>query len=109
VRYFLFRKSRTAVFMGTILAIMGAGGTPGTPLFAQSRGGNSGRGGGHGGGGGAQHIQSVFIILMENHNWSQIKGSSSAPYISDTLLPEASYANQYYNPPNIHPSLPNYL
>jgi hypothetical protein len=46
---------------------------------------------------------------MENHNWSQIKGSSSAPYISDTLLPEASYANQYYNPPNIHPSLPNYL
>jgi phosphatidylinositol-3-phosphatase len=51
----------------------------------------------------------VFIILMENHNWSSIYGSSSAPYINDTLLPMASYATQYYNPPGIHPSLPNYL
>src|SRR3954467_6888548 len=51
----------------------------------------------------------VFIILMENHNWSDIKGSSSAPYINNTLLPEASHAEQYYNPPGIHPSEPNYL
>jgi hypothetical protein len=51
----------------------------------------------------------VFIILMENHNWSQILGSSSAPYINNTLLPMSSYATQYYNPPGIHPSLPNYL
>jgi phospholipase C len=55
------------------------------------------------------HIATVFIILMENHNWSQIKGSASAPYINSTLLPMASHAEQYYNPPNIHPSLPNYL
>src|ERR1043165_4189247 len=51
----------------------------------------------------------VFIILMENHNWSSIKGSADAPYINNTLLPMASYAEQYYNPPNIHPSEPNYL
>ncbi len=51
----------------------------------------------------------VFIILMENHNWSSIKGSASAPYINNTLLPMSSYAQQYYNPPNIHPSEPNYL
>ena len=51
----------------------------------------------------------VFIILMENHNWSSIYGSSNAPYINNTLLPMASYATQYYNPPGIHPSLPNYL
>ena len=51
----------------------------------------------------------VFIILMENHNWSSIVGSSSAPYINNTLLPMASYCTQYYNPPGIHPSLPNYL
>ncbi|HEV3037445.1 MAG TPA: alkaline phosphatase family protein [Candidatus Angelobacter sp.] len=55
------------------------------------------------------HIKTVWIILMENHNWSQIKGSSSAPYISNTLLPMASHAEQYFNPPGIHPSLPNYL
>jgi phosphatidylinositol-3-phosphatase len=54
-------------------------------------------------------IQTVWIILMENHNWSQIKGSSSAPYINNTLLPMASHAEQYFNPPNNHPSLPNYL
>ena len=46
---------------------------------------------------------------MENTDWSSIKGSSSAPYINRTLLPIASHAEQYYNPPNNHPSLPNYL
>jgi phospholipase C len=51
----------------------------------------------------------VFIILMENHNWSSIRGNSNAPYINNTLLPIASYADQYYNPPGIHPSEPNYL
>jgi hypothetical protein len=51
----------------------------------------------------------VFIILMENHNWSRIKGSANAPYINNTLLPMASYTDQYYNPPGIHPSEPNYL
>src|SRR4051812_27200699 len=54
-------------------------------------------------------VKTVFIILMENHNWSEIKGSASAPYINNTLLPAASRAEQYFNPPSIHPSLPNYL
>jgi len=59
---------------------------------------------------GAGHaITTVFLILMENHDWSDIKGSSSAPYINQTLLPAAAHAEQYYNPPAIHPSLPNYL
>src|SRR6516225_524009 len=55
------------------------------------------------------HIQTVWIILMENHNWSQILGSKNAPYINNTLLPMASHAEQFFNPPGIHPSLPNYL
>jgi phospholipase C len=46
---------------------------------------------------------------MENHNWSDIKNNPSAPYINNTLLPMASYAEQYYNPPGNHPSEPNYL
>ena len=53
--------------------------------------------------------QHVFLIVMENHNWSDIKNSPSAPYINNTLLPTASYAEQYYNPPGNHPSEPNYL
>jgi len=46
---------------------------------------------------------------MENQDWSNIAGNPSAPYINNTLLPMASYAKQYYNPPGNHPSEPNYL
>jgi phosphatidylinositol-3-phosphatase len=50
----------------------------------------------------------VFLILLENHNWSSIKGSASAPYING-LLATGAHAEQYFNPPGIHPSEPNYL
>ena len=60
------------------------------------------------------HIKTVFVIVMENHNWTgaksgNIKNNSEAPYINYTLLPMASFANDYKNPAGIHPSLPNYL
>jgi len=60
------------------------------------------------------NIKTVFIILMENHNWTgdgafNIKGNAAAPYINNTLIPMSSYANDYNNPPGNHPSLPNYL
>jgi phospholipase C len=60
------------------------------------------------------NIKTVFVILMENHNWTgdgnlSIKGNAAAPYINNTLIPMSSYANNYNNPPNMHPSLPNYL
>ena len=54
-------------------------------------------------------IGHVFVIVMENHNWVDIKGSASAPYINGTLLPLGSHAENYMNPPGLHPSLPNYL
>jgi hypothetical protein len=54
-------------------------------------------------------VKTVFVILMENHNWSQLAGSSAAPYLNGTLLPKAAHATRYYNPPGLHPSLPNYL
>jgi hypothetical protein len=57
----------------------------------------------------AANIKTVFIIVMENHNWSDIQNNPSAPYINQTLLPQASYALQYFNPPGNHPSEPNYL
>jgi phosphatidylinositol-3-phosphatase len=57
-----------------------------------------------------QHnIKTVWVIVMENQNWSAIKGNKSAPYINHTVLPQASHAEQYFNPPNNHPSLPNYI
>jgi phosphatidylinositol-3-phosphatase len=57
----------------------------------------------------AQPIKTVFLILMENNNWSSVKGNATAPYINNTLLAVGSHAEQYYNPPGNHPSLPNYL
>jgi hypothetical protein len=54
-------------------------------------------------------IRTVFLIVMENTNWAAVKGSGRAPYINKTLLPMASRAERYYNPPGLHPSLPNYL
>jgi phosphatidylinositol-3-phosphatase len=64
-------------------------------------------------------VKHVFIILMENHNWTgdnsgasfgdpDIKGSSLAPYIN-SLIRLRAHAEQYFNPPGNHPSLPNYL
>jgi hypothetical protein len=60
------------------------------------------------------HIKTVFLIVMENHNWTgdgglNIKGNTQAPYINYTFLPMASYTQNYNNPSGIHPSLPNYL
>ena len=54
-------------------------------------------------------IGHVFVIVLENHNWADIKGSASAPYINGTLLPLGSHAENYMNPPGVHPSLPNYI
>jgi phosphatidylinositol-3-phosphatase len=54
----------------------------------------------------------VFLIVLENKNWTGtggIDGNPAAPYINHTLLPMAAVANNYFNPPGIHPSLPNYL
>jgi hypothetical protein len=54
-------------------------------------------------------VRTVFIIMMENHSWSEIKGSPDAPYINSVLLPQASYCEEYHVPYSVHPSLPNYL
>src|SRR6266568_3617933 len=47
----------------------------------------------------------VFIVLMENHSYSEIVGSSSAPYIS-SLAAKGTSAGNYFA--TDHPSLPNY-
>lgn len=54
-------------------------------------------------------VQTVFVIVLENHNWADFKGNPDAPYLNGTLLPQSAFCEQYYNPPGIHPSEPNYL
>lgn len=53
-------------------------------------------------------LQTIFVIVMENHSWSQIKDNPSAPYIN-SLLEQGAHAEGYLNVPNLHPSEPNYL
>jgi len=54
-------------------------------------------------------IRTVFVIMMENKTWSDIIGSTNAPYLNKTLLPMAAHCENYQNLPGMHPSLPNYL
>jgi hypothetical protein len=56
--------------------------------------------------------QIVILIVLENKNsvgTGGVYGSPEAPYINKTLFPMAAVANNYFNPPGNHPSLPNYL
>jgi hypothetical protein len=53
-------------------------------------------------------ISHVFVIVMENTNWSTLKDNRSAPYINSLLhSSQVSYATQYYA--LHHPSEPNYV
>ena len=74
----------------------------------------------------AQQIGDVFVISMENHNWTQpnpttpapqqILNNPAAPYINSLVTPGnanatySSYATNYYNAGiGVHPSEPNYV
>ncbi|MEO8875236.1 MAG: alkaline phosphatase family protein [Polyangiaceae bacterium] len=54
-------------------------------------------------------IKTVFLILFENHDWSDIKGSSRAPYFNSLLSIGAHTENYFENASAIHPSEPNYI
>lgn len=54
-------------------------------------------------------LKTVFVIVMENHDWDSIEGSASAPYINGTLLKMGAHAKRYTSPFDIHPSEPNYI
>src|SRR5215468_6599285 len=80
----------------------------------------------------ADEVGKVFVIAMENHNWTQPVGQTSpqqifqnvnAPYINSLVTPgnvnaaQTSWTTAYHNVlstpsgnnPHIHPSEPNYL
>lgn len=56
----------------------------------------------------AHSIKTVFVIVLENQDWSSIKGSRSAPFINGTLLARFAHAENYRNG-GLHPSLGNYI
>jgi phospholipase C len=54
----------------------------------------------------AGHLDHVIVIVLENHSYSQILGSPSAPDLN-ALADECGVAANYHS--ITHPSLPNYL
>lgn len=48
----------------------------------------------------------VVLVVEENHNYSEVVGSSSMPYLN-TLIAQYGLATKYFA--NAHPSMPNYL
>jgi hypothetical protein len=68
----------------------------------------------------SRKVETVFVIMMENHNWTgndagasfgdpDLKDNPLAPYINGELFNTSAHPQQYYNPPGNHPSQPNYL
>ena len=70
-------------------------------------------------------VQTVFVIAMENHNWTQptpgsspqqVFGNTAAPYVNSLVTPgnanaaPVAYATHYYNAGiGVHGSEPNYI
>jgi phosphatidylinositol-3-phosphatase len=65
---------------------------------------NSGTAGG--GGGALPTADHVFLVVLENHSFSQVIGSSSMPYLN-SLASQNSLATNYFG--NVHPSIGNYF
>ncbi|MEO6990501.1 MAG: alkaline phosphatase family protein [Candidatus Baltobacteraceae bacterium] len=53
------------------------------------------------------HASNVVIVIMENRDYGLIIGSSQAPYINGTLVPQAALMTNSHAV--THPSEPNYL
>jgi acid phosphatase len=53
------------------------------------------------------HASSVVVVIMENRDYDLVIGNSQAPYINQTLVPEAALMTNSHAVG--HPSEPNYL
>jgi acid phosphatase len=101
-----------------VILQFGCGGSANTSAGTTTGGGGSGGGGGGtggsggsggnpgGGSGGVPQFTHVFIVMEENHSYSQVIGNSSMPYLNG-LATSYGLATQYYA--DAHPSLPNYF
>ena len=90
-------------FVATIASCGGGSNTTGTS-------GSGGGGNGGGGGGGTTNSQPsvghVFLVVEENHGFTDVVGSSSMPYLN-SLINEYGLAMQYFA--DTHPSIGNYF
>jgi phosphatidylinositol-3-phosphatase len=101
-------RSILTCLIATIILQFGCGGGAGSSGSTGSggTGGGGGGGGGNQGSGSVPQFTHVFIVLEENHSFSDVIGSSSMPYLNG-LASANGLAMQYYA--DAHPSLPNYF
>jgi len=108
--------ARLALFLasGLIAALVACGGGSGSSSSPSGSGsnssgssGNSGNSGNNGNSGAMiAQVQHIAIVVLENLDYSDVAGSSSAPYIN-SLISQGGLATQYYA--NTHPSIGNYF
>jgi phosphatidylinositol-3-phosphatase len=67
---------------------------------------SSSGGGGSGGGGTLPAANHVFLVVLENHGFSQVIGSPSMPYLNSLATQNALAANYFGD---VHPSIGNYF
>lgn len=86
----------------------GSGGSGGSGSAGNGGSGGSGGSGSGSSGSGSSipQFSHVFILLEENHSYSDVIGNPSMPYLNG-LATANGLATQYYA--NAHPSLPNYF
>lgn len=75
-------------------------------LFITGCGGGALSNSGGGGGGTIPAADHVFVVVLENHSFSQVIGNPAMPYFN-SLATQNSLATNYFA--NIHPSIGNYF
>jgi len=93
------RISVTTAFIAFVIVLAGCGGTG----FSNGGGGSNSP---PGGGTSPPASPHVFLVVEENHSYSQVIGNSSMPYLNG-LAAKYGLATQYYA--DVHPSLGNYF
>lgn len=68
--------------------------------------GNSGGSGGSGSGNAIPAADHVFLVVLENHSFSQVIGSPSMPYLNGLAAQNSLATNSFAD---IHPSIGNYF
>jgi hypothetical protein len=105
------RAASILILIAAVLLQCSCGGSSNSPASSGGTGGGGGGTGGNGGGGttgptGVPQFSHVFIVVEENHSYSDVIGNTNMPYLNG-LASANGLATQYFA--DAHPSLPNYF
>jgi phosphatidylinositol-3-phosphatase len=105
------RAASILILIAAVLLQCSCGGSSNSPASSGGTGGGGGGTGGNGGGGttgptGVPQFSHVFIVVEENHSYSDVIANTNMPYLNG-LASANGLATQYFA--DAHPSLPNYF